>query len=77
MSFRRSHDLIYLLEILAQNVDISEDLYEKASLLNSFSVEVRYPNQIIQLSQDEIEYAITVSEHFREFILQILSNNHA
>jgi HEPN domain-containing protein len=77
LSFRRSHDLIYLLEVLAQNVVVSEELYEKASLLNSFSVEVRYPNQTIHLSREEIEYAISVSENFREFILQILSGDLA
>lgn len=70
INFNRSHDLIYLLELLSEKFDIEESLYTKAVSLNGFSVQIRYPNTIIKLSKDEIETAILITEEFRDFATQ-------
>ncbi len=36
--------------------------------LNNSSVRVRYSNEIIPLTRDEIEKAINISENFRVFV---------
>jgi len=72
IEFQRSHDLLYLLELLSVKVGISSELFDKANLLNGFGVEIRYPDQIIYLTKDEIEQAILIAEDFRTFILHIV-----
>src|SRR5450759_3316400 len=43
IEFQRSHDLIYLLELLSSVSEISKDRYKKAVSLNGYSVQIRYP----------------------------------
>ena len=52
IEFDRTHNLIYLLELLSQKIEISEDLFDKAILLNGFSVQIRYPDNIIYLTKE-------------------------
>jgi HEPN domain-containing protein len=72
IEFRHSHDLIYLLELLSQKIKITDDTFDKAIKLNGFSVEIRYPNIIENLSNEKLEEAIEISEYFRNFILDII-----
>ena len=72
IEFQRSHDLPYLLEILSRKVEIKPEIFEKAILLNGFSVEIRYPNQIIHLTEDELKYAISIADDFRQLSVLII-----
>jgi hypothetical protein len=56
------------LEILSTKIEISENQFKDAFILNNYSVQVRYPNEIIPLTKDEIENAIIITENFREFV---------
>jgi len=67
IEFQRSHDLVYLLELLSQKIEIDELKFKNAFTLNSFSVQIRYPNKIIKLTKEELESAILISEEFRVF----------
>ena len=49
INFDRSHDLVYLLELLSRKIEIEESLYTKAVSLNGFGVQIRYPNTVIKL----------------------------
>jgi HEPN domain-containing protein len=71
IEFQRSHDLIYLLELLSRKIEINESWYKIAVSLNSFSVQIRYPNTIIKLSKEEIESSIQIAEDFRKFAIQL------
>jgi len=76
IEFQRSHDLPYLLEILSGKVEIKPEIFDKAILLNGFSVEIRYPNQIIHLTEDELKSAISIADDFRQLaVLIIVMNN--
>jgi HEPN domain-containing protein len=68
ISFRRSHDLRYLLDLLEEVVPVSEDLFDKIIKLNAFSVEIRYPDIVIEVSQDDRESAISTAKEVREFL---------
>ncbi len=69
---QRSHNLIYLLELLSQKTDITEDIIDKAILLNGFSVQIRYPDNKIFLTKDELATAIGISEEFRAFAIKTI-----
>jgi HEPN domain-containing protein len=72
IEFERSHDLLYLLELLSRNKEISSDIFDKAIVLNGFSVEIRYPDKLIYLTHEELKRAINIAEEFRELILELL-----
>jgi HEPN domain-containing protein len=72
IEFSRSHDLPYLLELLSRKVEIKSETFDKAILLNGFSVEIRYPDQIIHLTEDELKSAISISDDFRQFAISII-----
>ncbi len=69
INFLRSHDLIYLLELLSAKIEIDTNTFKKAFLLNSFSVQIRYPNKVLNLSKEELETAIEISQEFRNFVV--------
>ena len=72
IDFQRTHNLIYLLELLAKKIEIEEDRFDKAILLNGFSVQIRYPDKTIFLSNQELETAIGISDEFRSFACGII-----
>lgn len=71
IEFQRSHDLIYLLELLSGKIVIDERWYKIAVSLNNYSVQIRYPNTIIKLSKEEIESSIQIAEDFRKFAIEL------
>lgn len=72
IEFQRSHNLIYLLDLLSRKIEINEDIYDKAILLNGFSVQIRYPDKSICLSKEELQIAIEISQEFRSFAVNII-----
>lgn len=72
IDFQRTHNLIYLLDLLSQKHKISEEIYDKAILLNGFSIQIRYPDNIIFLTTEELESALNISADFRNFAIEII-----
>jgi HEPN domain-containing protein len=72
IEFQRSHDLPYLLELLSRKVEIKSETFDKAILLNGFSIEIRYPDQIIHLTKDELKSAISIADDFRQFAISVI-----
>jgi HEPN domain-containing protein len=72
VEFQRSHNLVYLLDLLAQKIEIAEEIYDKAILLNGFSVQIRYPDNKIYLTKDELETAINISQEFRDLAIKTI-----
>lgn len=72
IDFQRSHDLVYLLDLLTRKIDIDEVTFRKAFTLNNFSVQIRYPNKIVKLSKEELETAIQIADEFQLFALNII-----
>ena len=70
IEFQRTHNLVYLLELLSRSINIDEGSYDKAIILNGFSVKIRYPDRIIYLSNDEIQMAINIAQEFRDFSIE-------
>ncbi len=68
----RSHNLVYLLSLLADKITIDKILQDNAIELNSFSVEVRYPNELIELTKEELFLSINTAELFKELSESII-----
>jgi HEPN domain-containing protein len=67
--FNRQHSLNYLLGLLSSKIEISNELYENASELEEFAVEIRYPDSSVDLSDDEIKRAFKIAKLIRTFVL--------
>ncbi|MCX6237571.1 MAG: HEPN domain-containing protein [Bacteroidia bacterium] len=72
IEFSRSHDLVYLLELLSKKIEVDDSRFKRAFSLNSFGVQIRYPNKIVKLTKQELELAIEISEEFRSFAVNII-----
>lgn len=72
IEFQRTHNLIYLLDLLSQKIEISDEIYDKAIVLNGFSVQIRYPDNILFLTKQELELSIEISDKFRAFAINIM-----
>jgi hypothetical protein len=57
--------------LLSRKIEINENWYKIAVSLNSFSVQIRYPNTIIKLTKEEIESSIQIAEDFKKFALKL------
>ena len=40
IEYQRTHNLVYLLDLLSLKMDIQDEIYDKAILLNGFSVQI-------------------------------------
>lgn len=68
MVFRFSHDLIYLLELIVIEDPDFETYFDIVSELQSYAVEVRYPNETIFLSKDQVENAMKIAKEIRTLV---------
>lgn len=69
IEFLYRHDLVYLLDLIPENLQFDESYYEFVYKLESFSVQIRYPDNIIIPSKEQLQEAIEIAEKFREFII--------
>lgn len=67
--FKRQHSLVYLLGLISKKTEIADVIYDKASELEDFAVEIRYPDTIIKLSDEDIEIALSIAKYFRSYVL--------
>jgi hypothetical protein len=58
--------------LVTQKLEISEDMYDKAIVLNGFSVQIRYPHNTVYLTTEELELSIAISEVFRAFAINTI-----
>ena len=67
--FKKTHNLNYLLSLVSQFDSVSDELYDKAAELEDYSVEIRYPDSSIDLSNEDIYQALSISREFRAYVL--------
>ena len=72
LPIKRTHDLVFLLEQIAKHDKIEQEWFEKVFELQDFAIEIRYPDQVIELSDKDIDTAIEISTQFRKMILEKL-----
>jgi HEPN domain-containing protein len=67
--FSRQHSLNYLLGLLSQKIEIPDELFDNASELEDFAVDIRYPETTVELSDEEIQQAFKVAKLIRSFVI--------
>lgn len=70
LPIKRTHDLVFLLEQIDKYEKIEHKWFEKVLELQDFAIEVRYPDQVIELSNEDINTAIEIAVQFRKMILE-------
>jgi len=68
ISFKFSHDLIYLIDLITQKDSDFESYYDTVSELQGYAVEIRYPNETIYLSNEKVENAMMIAKKVRDFV---------
>jgi len=70
IDFKFTHDSVYLLDLITTNDKAFSEFYERVSELESYAVEVRYPNETIFLSKEKVESAIRTAEAVRATVTE-------
>ncbi|MGA2296235.1 MAG: HEPN domain-containing protein [FCB group bacterium] len=66
--FKPSHDLVYLLNLIASKHKLPDKFYEMSVQIENYGVQIRYPDEIIEPNDAEVNDAIRIAEDFRDFI---------
>lgn len=56
--------------MVSQFDSVNNDLYDKVAELEDFSVEIRYPDTSIDLSDEDIHQALSIAREFRNYVLK-------
>jgi HEPN domain-containing protein len=75
IEFQKSHNLMYLLDLLSCRIEIKEETYNNAILLNGFSVGIRYPDKQIFLTKEELDTSIQIAQDFRLLVQKYIKIN--
>ena len=67
-TFRFSHDLIYLLDLITQKDSDFDSYYDTISELQGYAIEIRQPNETIYLSNEKVELAMSIAKNIRDFV---------
>ncbi|MFW6311951.1 MAG: HEPN domain-containing protein, partial [Nanoarchaeota archaeon] len=67
--FKRTHSLAYLLDLIADIENITEEMYQKADILESYAVEIRYPDDWYEPTKEEAQEAYEIALMFKKFVL--------
>jgi HEPN domain-containing protein len=74
INFKKSHSLIYLLDLLAAGEKVPDSLYETADILEDYGVEVRYPGDGIELNEEDMQEAYQAALKVKEFVKEKLDH---
>ena len=71
--FQKKHSLNYLLGLIAGKIEVPNDIYDNASILEDFAIEIRYPDTTIDLSDEDIQQAFEISKQIRKYVLSLMN----
>lgn len=74
-NFKYTHDLVYLIEISLTIDHGFESFIDSLIEIQSYAVEVRYPNETIYLTTEKVENALLVAKSMRDFITKRIGVN--
>ena len=69
-TFRFTHDITYLLELISQKDSGFESYYDTISELQGYAVEIRYQNETVFLSIEKVENALLIAKNVRQLVTQ-------
>lgn len=69
ITFKKTHSLAYLLDLLGEFETIPDKIYRAAEILEDYGVEVRYPGDWVELNEDDIKEAYQGALDIKEFVI--------
>ena len=69
LPFKFTHDLVYLLDLICQKDEEFQNHYHPLAELQSYAVEVRYPNEILFLTHEKVESALIKAKQVRDLVV--------
>ena len=77
IEFKPVHDLGYLLNLIGTKDDSLDLYYDRVVRVSRFAVQIRYPDQVIKLTKEQISDAIELANLIFELVQsKITSNSH-
>jgi len=70
--FEKVHSLTYLLDLCETQEPGFASLRDKAEALAPYAVEVRYPGEVMEISQEEAQKSLATAETMWNFILNLI-----
>ena len=67
--FKKIHDLTVLLGLITEFEPISDEMFDQSAELQDYAIEIRYPDTILDLSEEDIIRAIQIAKDFRQHFL--------
>ena len=71
--FQKKHSLNYLLGLISTKIQVNDAIYDNASILEDFAVEIRYPDTSTELSDEDIQQAFDISKSIRKYVLSLMN----
>ncbi|GAH19992.1 unnamed protein product [marine sediment metagenome] len=68
--FRKTHSLSYLLDLINEMDKISDQMYSMVEVLESYAVEMRYPDDWYEPTEHETREAYSIAIKIRKYILE-------
>jgi HEPN domain-containing protein len=72
-TFKKTHSLVYLLDLLVDQDSEAHTLYPFAEVLEDYGVEVRYPGEQLKLTEQDVEEAYDAALKIKEVILKFIA----
>ena len=70
IEFRQVHDLGYLLSLIVTEDDSFDVYYPKVDEISRYAVQIRYPDEVIRLSIQQIQDSILLADHLYNLIIK-------
>lgn len=67
--FERKHNLGYLLDLISEKQPAPDELYDMAEKLEDYAVEIRYPDDWVEIPLEEAQEAFDLTLKIKEYIL--------
>jgi HEPN domain-containing protein len=72
LPFQKKHSLNYLLGLISTRTQVPDEIYDSASILEDFAVEIMYPDTSVELSDQDIPQAFQIAKLIREYALNLM-----
>ena len=73
--FKKTHSLSYLLDLINEMDKVSDKMYLRAEILESYAVEMRYPDDWYEPTGKEAREAYSMAMKIKEYILKKINGS--
>ncbi|MEW5767470.1 MAG: HEPN domain-containing protein [bacterium] len=67
--FEKKHNLSYLLDLISEKEQVSDELYEMVEKIEDYAVEIRYPDDWFEPNLEDTKEAYEIAKQVKEFVL--------